>query len=68
MFDHQERESLIEQNNCDSENNELLQAEVLSPENEIRHVKAESDNLSPERNNDHKIFNRDTDISESEPM
>ena len=69
VFDRQERESLIGYNNCDSDNNELLQGELNAPPNDINETRTESYLHIPERTlDDNVISNRTSAISESEPM
>ena len=70
VFDRQERESLIEQNGCDSDNNEVFQSEMLvSSSDDVDQQNIQRDILLTQKNTDHNLIdNRTRDISESEPM
>ena len=70
VFDRQERESLIGENNCDSENSELMNDEIsISLETNVIQINTDTDNRSAELGSDHILLsNRTKDISESEPM
>ena len=69
IFDRQERESLIEQINCDNDSNELVQSEYISTTNQDNAISIGSDSTPYLSNDDKKLSNtRTTDISESEPM
>ena len=69
VFDRHERESLIEQINCDSDSNELVQPEYIPTANQDNAIDIDRNRMSSLSNNDSKqISGRTIDISESEPM
>ena len=69
VFDRHERESLIEQINCDSDSNELVQPEYIPTVNQDDAIDIDRNRTSSLSNNDSKqISGRTIDISESEPM
>ena len=69
VFDRQERESLIEQINCDSDNNELVQPEYIPSANEDNTIEIDRNRTSSFSNiSNAQTSGRTPDISESEPM
>ena len=70
VFDRQERESLIGENNCDSDHSELLNDEIsLHLETNVNQININTANGPSDRGNDHILLSdRTKDISESEPM
>ena len=69
VFDRQERESLIEQNSCDSDNNEVVQSEMLAPADHVTEQNIPRAVLLTQQNTDQNMIdNRTKDINESEPM
>ena len=69
VFDQNERESLIEQINCDNDNNELVQPDYIPSANQDNTINIDRAGTSISSNKDTSPNNsRTSDISESEPM
>ena len=68
IFDRQERESLIQQDNCDGDT-ELIQAEIPFPSEDVIQQSAEGHDLTqPSSKNNLMKSNKPVSVDESEPI